>query len=198
MTKFADKAISHLISLGCVSESERDIYVYGFLLLSSLAINLLVTIVIGFAFGMPLAIMVMFLSFSAVRAVSGGYHAESFGRCVAVSAISMGGAIATIKFTPSFARYFITAIMLMLSLVIVFIHAPVGHPNRALDVAEIIKFRKLSRITVISTSLISVVLFLMRATLYGFSISIGIALSGAATLLAALKNHGGEYDDEKV
>jgi accessory gene regulator B len=198
VTKFAESGISYLINLGCVSESDRDIYEYGFVLLSSLIVNLLIAVAIGFTFGMPLAMLTMLISLIALRTVSGGYHAESFGMCVAVSAASLAIAIAVIRFTPQSARHFIAAALSVFAIAVVFARAPVSHRNRPLDATEIIKFRKLSRITVVVAVFLSLLLFLMCASLYGFSIAVGIALSGTATLLAALKKQGDEHDDEKV
>jgi accessory gene regulator B len=198
LSRFTEKAVSHLVSAGSVPEGNRDIYEYGFYLMASLAVNLLISTVIGFVFGMPLAMLSMFLSLSALRTVSGGYHAASFGRCAAVSAASITAAIAAIRFTPEFARIFVAAVLSALTLLVVFVYAPVGHPNRPLSTSEIVKFRKVSRVAVIIAVIISLVLFLMRASLYGFSIAVGIALSGTATLLAALKNQGVEHNGGKV
>jgi accessory gene regulator B len=187
-----------LVELGSVSEDEKDICEYGFLLIASLAINLLVTVAIGFAFAIPLEMLAMFIPFAALRAVSGGYHAKSFGGCVAVSAVSIAGAIAAIRFTPETARFLIAVGLSAFTLATVFTLAPLRNINRPFDGAEMRKFRKLSRITVIGAIAVSQVLFLTRVPLYGFSISTGIALSGAATLVAALRERGGEHDEEEV
>jgi accessory gene regulator B len=133
-----------------------------------------------------------------LRAVSGGYHAESFGGCVTVSAVSIAAALATMRFTPESARYLVAVGLSAFTFVTMFFLAPVQHPNRPLDGDEIHKFRKLSRSVVIAAIIVSQVLLLMRVPLYGLSISIGIALSGAATLFAALKKQGGEHGEEKV
>jgi accessory gene regulator B len=198
MGKLVGSAVSYLISLGSVAENDRDIYEYGLHLLLSLSANLAVTLLIGVIFGMSVELLFMFLPFIALRTVSGGYHAGSFGRCVAVSAVAVVSAIAAIRFAPESARFPVAAGLSAFTFAIVYFLAPVSHPNRPLDAAEIHRFRRQSRIAVIAAIAASQLLFLTRVPLYGFSISIGIALSGAATFVAAVRKRGGEYGEEKV
>lgn len=198
MTKFAERTISYLIDQGSVSEDERDIYEYGFLLMASLSVNLLVTTAIGLAFRMPLAMLAMFIPFAALRTVSGGYHAESFGGCVVISAVGIAASIAAMRFAPESALHLTATCLSVFTLAVVFILAPVQHSNRPLDSAEINKFRKLSRITVIAAIIVSQIFFITRVPLYGFSISIGITLSGAATLFAALIKKGDEHGEDEI
>jgi accessory gene regulator B len=198
VTKIAESAVSYLIDVGSVSENDRDIYEYGFLLLASLAVNLVVTAAIGFVFRMPLELLCMFVPFVALRTVSGGYHAESFGGCVAASGVAIAVATAAIKFTPESARNFTAATLSAFTFAVAFALAPVSHPNRSLDAGEIHKFRRQARVVAVAAIVVSQVLFLTRAPLYGFCISIGIALSGAATLVAALRERGGEHDEEEI
>jgi accessory gene regulator B len=187
-----------LVQLGSVDEENRDIYEYGLRMTASLVGNLAITVALGFIFGAPLELLAMFLPFIALRSVSGGYHAESFAGCVITSAISIAAAIISIKLIPERACFLASIVLSLFVLTVTFAFAPVEHPNRPIDDTEIAKFRKLARIIAMVAVVLTQLLFLLHLPRYGFSVSLGITLSGTATLLSFITKKKGEKHDEEV
>lgn len=188
MQKIVYAAVSRLVELGSVEEENRDIYEYGLQMLLSTAVNLAITAALGFIFGVPLETLAMFASFTALRSVSGGYHAKSFAGCVAASAVGIAATIAAVKYAPDAAILPVSIVLFLPAIILIFAFAPAEHPNRPLSESEIHRFRKLSRLTVIVSAAVSAALFILKVPRCGFGISLGTALSGAAATYAAITN----------
>ena len=83
----SEKIADWLIEQKAISTGERELYAYAVHCLFSLLYPIAFASVIGAFLGMPIEAVVMIMSFIAVRKFSGGYHADSFKKCLVLSSI---------------------------------------------------------------------------------------------------------------
>ena len=84
----SEKIADWLIEQKAISNWQNvKLYAYAVHCLFSLLYPIAFASVIGAFLGMPIEAVVMIMSFIAVRKFSGGYHADSFYKCLIISSI---------------------------------------------------------------------------------------------------------------
>ncbi|WP_370744111.1 accessory gene regulator B family protein [Ruminococcus callidus] len=79
---FLGKSISHfLCEKKVIAEQEVEIYQYGFEILISTALGLLITMAVGIVLNMFFLSVLYYVIFVTVRQWTGGYHADSYLKC---------------------------------------------------------------------------------------------------------------------
>ena len=79
-----------------------EIYVYGFELIISSIIETGALLLVGFLIGKFVETILFLVSFSSIRFFSGGYHANSYFKCFAVTLVSF---ITLQQFKKLFSKY---------------------------------------------------------------------------------------------
>lgn len=87
LNNMSEKIVDWFIRQKAISTDERELYEYAVHCLFSLLYPLVFALVIGAFFGMPIEAVAMIMPFIAVRKFSGGYHADSFYKCLIISSI---------------------------------------------------------------------------------------------------------------
>ena len=79
---FLGKSISHfLCEKKVIAEQEVEVYQYGFEILISTTLGLLITMAIGIVLNMFFVSILYYVIFVMVRQWTGGYHADSYLKC---------------------------------------------------------------------------------------------------------------------
>ena len=79
---FLGKSISHfLCEKKVIAEQEVEVYQYGFEILISTTLGLLITVAIGIVLNMFFLSVLYYVVFVMVRQWTGGYHADSYLKC---------------------------------------------------------------------------------------------------------------------
>ena len=79
---FLGKSISHfLCKKKVIAEQEVEVYQYGFEILISTTLGLLITVAIGIVLNMFFLSVLYYVIFVMVRQWTGGYHADSYLKC---------------------------------------------------------------------------------------------------------------------
>ncbi|GHU94848.1 accessory gene regulator [Clostridia bacterium] len=183
-----EKTVSFFIANGAVNETERDIYEYGVSIAISFTINALVTLSLGFIFSMPVEMLVFFVPFMFHRSLAGGYHANSFGGCVAVSAITISVAMLAINYLTNPIVVPLAVALTVVSLIATFALAPVQHINRVLTSDERIRFRKSSRIFMMIVFIAVTLLLILKFRTYALCVTMGVVLSTVTMVLGYILN----------
>ena len=130
------KNISHyLCKNNIVSEDDMPIYQYGFEIIISTILDLLITFGIGCLLNMKLLSMLYYVIFVFIRQLTGGYHANTHLKCSlvfsTVSFITLGlTKLAVQTGQYNFTFYFILTVT---SLAIIWAYSPVENPNKEMD-----------------------------------------------------------------
>jgi accessory gene regulator B len=188
MEAISRKIVDSLVAHGNVRHIDRDIYEYGATMALSFVINFAITVAIGFIFGKPLELLMLFLPFIALRTTSGGYHSESFWSCVLTSALAVAATLALVMFTPQIAIVPVSLVLTAGTCFIVFRFAPVEHPNRPLESTEIEKYQDKARTVMVVCAFVVIFFAIVGAERIMLSIALGIALSGVSTVVTLLSH----------
>lgn len=78
---FLGKSISHFYAKKVIAEQEVEVYQYGFEILISTTLGLLITMAIGIVLNMFFVSILYYVIFVMVRQWTGGYHADSYLKC---------------------------------------------------------------------------------------------------------------------
>ena len=87
--KLASKAAESFIKRPNTCYDKIEIYQYGFFVLYSNIIFLLLTMLLGAVFGVFLQGIIFYVAFFSIRQYAGGYHASTETRCEIMSTLSI-------------------------------------------------------------------------------------------------------------
>lgn len=133
-----------LISNSIVGKEQEEEYVYGFQILLGKLLSYITLILLSLYYGVLVPGLIFMGVFFSLRGRTGGYHAKTSLRCYLVTVVSyllvvQIGASALVE------REYISIIISIVSVITVFVFAPVNHPNLMLDGQEIQVCRQSSR-----------------------------------------------------
>ncbi len=134
LERLSEKFVGKLINAGIISETDADVYVYGFFQLVMMLLNIATTIVLGVLFKLLLPCILLNISYIVIRTSAGGHHAGSPMRCYVNSTIMISVLLAIIKWIP-FQRA-VSVVMLAAASLFIWITAPVETENNQLDKTE--------------------------------------------------------------
>ena len=78
----ASRMATGLIKSGIINDASHDVYTYGFELLISTLINILIIALISVTFGLYFHWILFLAAFVPLRTTAGGYHASSHAKCI--------------------------------------------------------------------------------------------------------------------
>jgi accessory gene regulator B len=156
--KIADK----LEESETISDSNRELYEYGLRQMFTTLLNILTTLIIGFAMGMIIQSIVFTLAYIPIRIYAGGFHASTPQRCWAISAVMLIAALCFVKYLPE-AYYTPLYAISIIACIIIMILSPVEDLNKPLDEKEKTVYKRRAIIITVIEAAIAVVLCLLNA-----------------------------------
>ena len=161
-----------------MAQAHRAVYIYGFeLSLSSLAVMGSVFI-LSCLCGAVHTSITFSLIFVSIRLFSGGYHAKTYGRCfilsngVYLACLGMACLIQTLRIT------FLCPAMILLSMAVVFVLAPIKNNNHPMSDASYQKNRNIALVFTTCEGLYFLVTYFL-------SFMLQIVCMGSTTMAAA-------------
>ncbi|MDF2678505.1 MAG: accessory regulator AgrB [Bacillota bacterium] len=145
------------------SDNEKEIYAYSIEVILSLLINFIILAITAYILKKPAELIIFLIFFSGLRIYAGGYHAKTHIECISISfVIFIISSLSNNIFKPYSEILLLTGIAF--SVFMVFVYAPAETENKPLSKEEQIKYRKFSRIIVLTLSVVAIILYFMRAT----------------------------------
>jgi accessory gene regulator B len=138
--------------------------------------------VVSLILGAFLPTMVLMVSFSLLRLVTGGYHMDTFGKCaiVSITIFAAGGVLSryTYQYTSIIPVIMLILLCFIIELFCIIKYSPRDNPNRPITNAkEINKFRKMAVFNLILLVIINVILIIYNEYMYSLSVSLGISIA---------------------
>ncbi len=158
--KLASKTAERFIKNPDTCYDKIEIYQYGFFVLYSNIIFLLLTIILGAVLNVLLSSIVFFIAFFSIRQYAGGYHAVTETRCEIMSTLSILACIVIIKLSKTYDFQTVLLIISAVSALCIAIFCPLDTPEKPLSEQEFKYFRRISwAILLVITAVIAVLYF---------------------------------------
>ena len=173
-TRIIQKTVSYWISEKLISDYDRDIYEYGFELILSSVINIVVILISGILVGRLPESIVLLLIVIPLQSCGGGYHAKTHLRCFLIMYI---GWCAVIKILPYVNELAVLCIAIA-SLSVIFALAPIIHENVTMSAERFRKMKMFVRRIAVSDVIIGICLSWITKGKHniGYSIIIGVGV----------------------
>ena len=122
------------------NSEDKEIYRFGIQQSLNILLNILTTVIIGVSFGVILQSILFLICYMPLRSFCGGYHAKTHIRCYIYSVVMITCILLFIKLFAF--RMLWYEISVLISLLIIFLLAPVEDRNKPLNHNEKKAFRR--------------------------------------------------------
>lgn len=188
----AQRIASFLVERGAVASEDADVQVYGLQVILSTSINLLVSLLFSMLMGQFLFGLSLLAAFMLLRRFTGGYHANSYLGCfVSLQAMMLLGFALQRLFCSGLSAAVVYG-MLAVSLLLVYLLAPIDHANKPSTPVSQIKFRNLSRgLAAAMAALACLGCVTLGPTNWVVGIAAGLLSTGVLLVMAKIQKKGG-------
>lgn len=194
MTVFANSLARRLHKNNVVNDKEIDIYAYGIELIFSFLFGVIGIILLGALLNQFLNAVVYVLSLSALRAFSGGYHADRYWKCFIFSILTFATVLLVHYILPN--NVLIYASVLIISACLLMLIAPTKSAKNPKTPEENARDKYLTRLITITFVMIALIgLFFVTplteiAKMISFSVLVATILVVITFLGGRLKRDG--------
>lgn len=187
----AKKMSSFFIRHGMVKEENREIYDYSFEILISSIVNLGMILILSIVFHSFLNTCFFLLSFSLMRANTGGYHANTHWACILTLGMVYVLYLFGLKLILPHLLIYIIPTMCFVEIILILWLAPIEDSHKKLNKEEMVKFRKRSVFILIILEVCVLVTVIMKEMEWGYSITFGILSVSLSLLVEKIKQKKG-------
>ena len=144
-TWIAEHITQKLIESSVIEESDRELYSYGFFLLLSSVLYLVVAAIFGSAFGILWESVVLYFLFSILREYAGGIHAKTEHGCMLSTILALLLSIIGIRKMMQAELSTVAMVFLIVGCATVFLFSPLDVPEKPLSAENWRYYRRISR-----------------------------------------------------
>ena len=142
--KLSSKISDLLIRKSVIDSEDQELYVYGFFMLLSQLLYLIIACIFGLLFQCFLESAVFYFAFQLIRKYAGGYHASTEGRCEIMSTLSILACIVMIWLSRSYDFSLLLFCISLVAVLVIAVFCPLDTPEKPLSNKELKYFRKIS------------------------------------------------------
>lgn len=144
MERLAEYLTRQLINSRIIEEEQEEEYIYGFERLLGKILNYTTLIIIAIYYDVLIPTVIFMVVFFSLRERTGGYHMKTPLRCylgtVGSFLLIIGVAVPVIV-----GEVLVYHVIMITSMIVIFLFAPVNHPNLLLDEQEMERCQRSSR-----------------------------------------------------
>lgn len=189
MEKIIDKIIDKMKRSDSLTDDE-EIVRRGLEIIAIKIFFAVIIIIAGLLFGCFFESLVFTISFTSLRQYSGGYHADSQNKCFMMSTLMLIISLGIIKLIKIFPQLILLLdLITLISIVYIFVAAPIDTPNKRLDKDEIRVYGKRARIFAAVLTIITAALFLLDLNIFASAVMTGIVMSAYLMLKGQISNY---------
>lgn len=160
--KLASKTAERFIKNPDTCYDKIEIYQYGFFVLYSNIIFLLLTIILGAILNVLISSIVFFIAFFSIRQYAGGYHASTETRCEVMSTLSILVCLVVTKLSKTYDFQFTLLVVSAVSALCIAVLCPLDTPEKPLSEKEFKYFRKISCSILSAISIVVIISYFVR------------------------------------
>lgn len=187
------------ISKGIISKEQKAAYEYSFEILISTFVYAILFLLTSILTKTLSESLVFWFSFSVLRSIAGGYHADTHLICNMLTMLCHISFICFLYFIPDLAMFIIITVSLLISSVIVLFFAPIDHPNKPFIKTEKKRFRILSCIyafVIILVAVSTIIFYSANYANYLFGYSFGTLVATISLVAAKINYKKGKHNEK--
>lgn len=176
---------------------DDEIISYGLEIIITKAVFFAIIIFLGIITKCLPDVIAFIIAFTVIRQYGGGYHADTRIRCFILSVLTLFLDIVMIKLAElGFISMLFLIIITLLSVVYIWIVAPIDTKNKRLDADEIVHYGKRVKVVILILCLIVCILLFFKINNYARAIMFGIVTEAFLMIAGAVQNYksGGIYE----
>lgn len=181
------KIVNWQIKKNILTDEERAVYQYGYEVFLNQILNILIAIVIAVVLRAPMPVFVFLVAYIPLRSYCGGYHANTNGGCIIVSAILICLVCLVTKNIQTTAAAVLPPVSFILSGILIFRFAPVPDRNKPLDELETVRYRSRSWLIWLAEAAIGMAFYFLKGKA-GVVIAVSHIILSIMLCLGLLKN----------
>lgn len=135
MEKIFEKIVCILEENGCISNEDREVYIYALQTVLAYGISIGLSAIIGIAMKMPIYCALFLIAFIVLRQNAGGYHTSGWIQCYFLSCTTLLITLLWIRTTVT-NQTIITFVITLIMYLFIIVCAPLEDENRPLDIDE--------------------------------------------------------------
>lgn len=160
--KLASKTAERFIKRPNICYDKIEIYQYGFFILYSNILFLLLSMLLGVAFGIFLQNILLYVTFFTIRQYAGGYHASTEMRCEIFSVLSILACTVVIRLSKVYDFQTVLLVISAVSAVCIFALCPLDTYEKPLSENEFKYFRNISLVILSVIFLVVIISYFAR------------------------------------
>ena len=176
-----------LIRGGSITREDRETYEFGLDKLFSSLANFILVLAFGFLFRIPVLVVMFFIAYTAIRVYAGGYHSDTPARCFFISVVIMIPAMLAIRYQQAWCTMAVLYCVLVLSVAVLILLAPVGNKNKMPDALEKVVYRRRMLRNLAILSVVAAGLFHFAYYDYASAVLCGIMLAAIMAVAGRIK-----------
>ncbi len=186
ISSIASKVVKKLIDSAVISDTEQELYLYGFFVLISQILYFTLTIIFGIILDIVLESVVFYIAFQFIRRYAGGIHASSELKCAVATTTSIFLCLFCVKLCETSNIQVFVLMLTALSSAFIFVFCPLDTPEKPLTEKEYKYFRKISRIVLMVLLVVIIVCVIIKSNV-AYSVCFGIILESFLLIAGRLK-----------
>lgn len=131
----------HLCNTSVITESDMELYAYGFFVLLSRILSFIVSVIFGIIFNIIIESILFYILFCFIRSYAGGIHAPTELLCTIFTTISLFLSVLGIKLMLNYGDQKIAYAVYFISFIIIIILSPLDTKEKPLNNNEKKQFK---------------------------------------------------------
>ena len=187
-TWIAKKIVAKLELLGIIDKSDEEIYVYGFFVILSKVLFLIVSISCGLILNIPIPSLIFYITFLSLRTYAGGSHAKTEVRCTILTMLSIILCLLCVKAMLIINLQSIPLLFTISGSIAVVILSPLDTASKPICTEEKKEYKKITMTLLFGWMLCGTVAWYLGWTKIVCAISVGIFIEGILLVVGVIQN----------
>lgn len=162
ISSLSERIANGLLKQSNIKYDEQDLYQYGFFILLSQILYLIIACIIGVLLGTFFESIIFYIAFQFIRRYAGGYHASTEMRCEILSSLSILACVVVIRLSKTYDFQIALLVISAVSAVCIAVLCPLDTPEKPLSEKEFKYFRKISWLILSVISLVVAISYFVR------------------------------------
>lgn len=162
ISRLSERIVKCLLKQSDIKDDEQDLYQYGFFILLSQILYLIIACIIGILLGAFFESIIFYIAFQFIRRYAGGYHASTETRCEVMSTLSILVCLVVIRLSKTYDFQFALLVVSIASAACIAVLCPLDTPEKPLSEKEFKYFRKISWLILSVISLVVIISYFVR------------------------------------